>query len=122
MDRKILQQWVEFIRLSPRKRPGAAGLGLIIERRSRSVLIVGPDKKVKLTLTYPASTGRNFDEVLRIVDSLQRTSVNKVATPANWQPGEKVIIVPSLSDDEALELFDDFETIKPYLRTVPDPV
>jgi alkyl hydroperoxide reductase subunit AhpC len=88
----------------------------------RSVFIIGPDKKVKLTLTYPASTGRNFNEVLRIVDSLQRTSANKVATPANWQPGEKVIIVPSLSDEDALELFPEFETIKPYLRTVADPV
>ena len=87
----------------------------------RSVFVIGPDKKVKLTLTYPASTGRNFDEVLRIVDSLQRTSVNKVATPANWQPGEDVIIVPSLSDEQAAELFADFETVKPYLRVVADP-
>jgi len=88
----------------------------------RSVFVIGPDKKVKLTLTYPASTGRNFDEILRIVDSLQRTSVNKVATPANWNPGEDVIIVPSLSDEEASEIFKDFETVKPYLRTVADPV
>jgi len=88
----------------------------------RSVFVIGPDKKVKLTLTYPASTGRNFDEILRIVDSLQRTSVNKVATPANWNPGEDVIIVPSLSDEEASEIFNDFETVKPYLRTVADPV
>ncbi|MEE2757998.1 MAG: peroxiredoxin [Myxococcota bacterium] len=88
----------------------------------RSVFIIGPDKKVKLTLTYPASTGRNFNEILRVVDSLQRTSLNKVATPANWVPGDDVIIVPSLSDEAATELFTEFETIKPYLRTVPDPV
>ena len=88
----------------------------------RSVFVIGPDKKVKLTLTYPASTGRNFDEVLRIVDSLKRTSENKVATPANWQPGEDVIIVPSLSDDDAREIFHEFETVKPYLRTVADPI
>jgi len=84
--------------------------------------VIDPDKKVKLTLTYPASTGRNFDEVLRIVDSLKRTTENKVATPANWQPGEDVIIVPSLSDDAAKEIFPEFETVKPYLRTVADPV
>ena len=88
----------------------------------RSVFVIGPDKKVKLTLTYPASTGRNFDEVLRIVDSLQRTSERKVATPANWTPGEDVIIVPSVSDEDAYELFSDFETVKPYLRTVSAPV
>lgn len=88
----------------------------------RSVFVIDPAKKVKLTLTYPASTGRNFDEIIRIVDSLQRTTINKVATPANWQPGEEVIIVPSLSDDEAKELFSDFETVKPYLRKVADPV
>ena len=88
----------------------------------RSVFIIGSDKKVKLTLTYPASTGRNFNEILRIVDSLQRTSVNKVATPANWQPGEDVIIVPSLSDEDAKDIFPEFETVKPYLRTVADPV
>ncbi|MEE2785935.1 MAG: peroxiredoxin [Myxococcota bacterium] len=88
----------------------------------RSVFVIGPDKRVKLTLTYPASTGRNFDEILRIVDSLKRTSENKVATPANWQPGEDVIIVPSLSDEAARDIFPKFETVKPYLRTVPDPI
>ena len=87
----------------------------------RSVFVIGPDKKVKLTLTYPASTGRNFAEILRVVDSLQRTSVNKVATPANWEPGDEVIIVPSLSDEEAGELFGEFNTVKPYLRKVADP-
>jgi len=87
----------------------------------RSVFVIGPDKKVKLTLTYPAATGRNFDELLRVVDSLQRTAQHKVATPANWTPGDAVIIVPSLSDTEAAEAFPGFETLKPYLRTTPDP-
>jgi len=73
----------------------------------RSVFVVGPDKNVKLTLTYPASTGRNFDELLRVIDSLQLTAYKKVATPANWKNGEDVIIVPSFSDEEAKELFPD---------------
>lgn len=88
----------------------------------RSVFVIAPDKTVKLTLTYPAATGRNFDELLRVVDSMQRTSNHKVATPANWTPGEKVIIVPSLSNAAAAEAFPGFETVKPYLRTTPDPV
>ncbi len=87
----------------------------------RSVFVIGPDKKVKLTLTYPASTGRNFQELLRIVDSLQRTSQHKVATPADWKPGDDVIIVPSLSDDDAKSIFGEFEKVKPYLRRVGDP-
>lgn len=88
----------------------------------RSVFVIGPDKKVKLSLTYPAATGRNFDELLRVVDSLQRTAVHKVATPANWTPGDKVIVVPSLSDEEAGRLYPGFVTVKPYLRTTSDPV
>lgn len=88
----------------------------------RSVFVIGPDKKVKLTLTYPPATGRNFDELLRVIDSLQRTAVNKVATPANWNPGDEVIIVPSLSNADAEEAFPGFKTVKPYLRTTPDPV
>lgn len=87
----------------------------------RSVFVIGPDKLVKLTLTYPAATGRNFDELLRVIDSLQRTSQHKVATPANWTPGDRVVIVPSLSDEQAQETFPGFETVKPYLRTTPDP-
>jgi alkyl hydroperoxide reductase subunit AhpC len=87
----------------------------------RSVFIVGGDNKVKLTLTYPASTGRNFDEILRVIDSLQLTANHKVATPADWQQGEDVIIVTAVSDEEAKEKFGDFTTIKPYLRTVPQP-
>jgi alkyl hydroperoxide reductase subunit AhpC len=88
----------------------------------RSVFVVGPDKKVKLTLTYPQSTGRNFDEILRVIESLQRTAKYKVSTPANWNPGDEVIIVPAVSDEDAKELFPDcWETKKPYLRLVKDP-
>jgi alkyl hydroperoxide reductase subunit AhpC len=88
----------------------------------RSVFIIGPDKKVKLTLTYPASTGRNFAEILRTLDSLQLTANYKVATPADWKQGEDVIIVPAVSDDEAKERFPKgFRTLKPYLRYTPQP-
>jgi alkyl hydroperoxide reductase subunit AhpC len=88
----------------------------------RSVFVIGPDKKVKLTLTYPASTGRNFDELLRVIDSLQLTADHKVATPANWQDGQDVIVVPALSDAEAKERFPKgFKAIKPYLRVTPQP-
>lgn len=88
----------------------------------RSVYVIGPDKKLKLTLTYPASTGRNFDEILRVIDSLQLTSDYKVATPADWKTGEDCIIVPSISNDEAKDLFPKgFKEIKPYLRTTPQP-
>ncbi len=88
----------------------------------RSVFLIGPDKKVKLTLTYPASTGRNFDEILRVIDSLQLTSTHKVATPANWKHGQDVIIVPSVSNDDAVALFPDgWTTVKPYLRVVRQP-
>jgi len=87
----------------------------------RSVFIIGPDKKVKLTLTYPASTGRNFDEILRVIDSLQLTAKHSVATPVNWKHGERVIIVPSLSDEQARAKFGEFEAVKPYLRYTDDP-
>ncbi|MGV3666351.1 MAG: peroxiredoxin [Leptospira bouyouniensis] len=88
----------------------------------RSVFVVGPDKKVKLTLTYPASTGRNFDELLRVIDSLQLTSQFSVATPANWKDGEDTIIVPSVTDEDAKKKFPKgFRTIKPYLRYTPQP-
>ncbi|MFT4690080.1 MAG: peroxiredoxin [Verrucomicrobiia bacterium] len=88
----------------------------------RSVFIVGPDKKVKLILTYPASTGRNFVELLRVIDSLQLTAVHKVATPANWKDGDDCIVVPALSDEEAEKLFTKGITkIKPYLRYTPQP-
>lgn len=88
----------------------------------RSVFIVGPDKKVKLSLTYPASTGRNFQELLRVVDSLQLTAEHKVATPADWAHGEDCIIVPAVSNEEADELFPKgYTEVKPYLRTTPQP-
>ena len=89
----------------------------------RTVYVIGPDKQVKATLSYPMSTGRNFDEVLRLLDSCQLTAQHKVATPVNWQQGEDCIIVPSVSDEEARERFPGGWTTKlPYLRTVPQPV
>lgn len=88
----------------------------------RSVFVIGPDKKVKLMLTYPASTGRNFAELLRVIDSLQLTDQYKVATPVDWQPGEDCIIVPAVSNEEADRLFPKgYKTIKPYLRVTPQP-
>ena len=88
----------------------------------RSVFVIGPDKKVKLSLTYPASTGRNFDELLRVIDSLQLTAKYKVATPANWKQGEDVIIVPSIKDEDAKVLFPQgWKTLRPYLRVVSQP-
>jgi alkyl hydroperoxide reductase subunit AhpC len=88
----------------------------------RSVFIIGPDKKLKLTLTYPASTGRNFDEVLRVVDSLQLTAGYKVATPVNWKNGDDCIIVPAVTDAEADKAFPKgYVKIKPYLRVTPQP-
>ena len=88
----------------------------------RNVFVIGPDKKVKLILVYPMTTGRNFDEVLRVIDSLQLTAAHKVATPVNWQQGDDVIIAGSVSDDEAKETYPDgWETPKPYIRIVPQP-
>ena len=88
----------------------------------RSVFVIGPDKKVKGMITYPASTGRNFVEILRLVDSIQLTAKYSVATPVNWQQGDDCIIVPALSDDAAKEKFPDgWKTVKPYLRIVPQP-
>jgi alkyl hydroperoxide reductase subunit AhpC len=88
----------------------------------RSVFVIGPDKKVKLTLTYPASTGRNFDELLRVIDSLQLTANYSVATPVNWRDGQDCIIVPSISDEEAREKFPaGWQALKPYLRVTPQP-
>ncbi|MCH8216814.1 MAG: peroxiredoxin [Planctomycetes bacterium] len=89
----------------------------------RSVFIIGPDKKIKLTITYPMTTGRNFDEVLRVLDSMQLTAKHKVATPVNWKHGDDVIIVPSVSNEEAEKMFPNgWKTVKPYLRTVKQPV
>ena len=88
----------------------------------RSVFVIGPDKKVKLTLTYPPSTGRNFDEILRVIDSLQLTAYHKVATPADWKHGEDVVISPSISTEDAVDKFPKgFEVVKPYLRLTPQP-
>jgi alkyl hydroperoxide reductase subunit AhpC len=88
----------------------------------RNVFVIGPDKKVKLILIYPMSTGRNFDEVLRVIDSLQLTAKHQVATPVNWQPGENVIIAGSVSDEQAKEKYPDgWESPKPYIRIVPQP-
>jgi len=87
----------------------------------RNVFVVGPDKKVKLILIYPMTTGRNFDEVIRVIDSLQLTASHRVATPVNWRQGEDVIIAGSVSDDEAKEIFGDWDAPKPYIRVVPQP-
>jgi alkyl hydroperoxide reductase subunit AhpC len=87
----------------------------------RSVFVIGPDKKIKLTLTYPASTGRNFNELLRVIDSLQLTAYNQVATPADWQPGEDVIVVPAVSTEDAQKKYSDLRIVKPYLRYTAQP-
>jgi thioredoxin-dependent peroxiredoxin len=88
----------------------------------RTVFVIGPDKKIKLILVYPMTTGRNFDEVLRVIDSLQLTAKHRVATPANWQQGDKVIIAGSVSDDEAKQIYPDgWESPRPYIRIVPQP-
>jgi alkyl hydroperoxide reductase subunit AhpC len=87
----------------------------------RNVFVIGPDRKVKLILVYPMTTGRNFDEVLRVIDSLQLTANHKVSTPVNWQQGDDVIIAGSVSDDEAKELFGEWKAPKPYIRIVPQP-
>jgi alkyl hydroperoxide reductase subunit AhpC len=87
----------------------------------RNVFVIGPDKKIKLILIYPMTTGRNFDEVLRVIDSLQLTAQHKVATPAQWQPGDDVIVAGSVSDEQARETFGEFKAPRPYIRIVPQP-
>jgi thioredoxin-dependent peroxiredoxin len=87
----------------------------------RNVFVVGPDKKIKLILVYPMTTGRNFDEVLRVIDSLQLTAKHKVATPANWKQGDDVIITGAVSNEEAAKTFPGYKTVKPYLRTTTEP-
>ena len=94
-----------------------AGMPLTV----RSVFVIDPSRKLRLTFTYPASCGRNFNELLRVIDSLQLTDRKKVTTPANWNPGEDVIVAPTVTDEKAKELFGEFRTIKPYLRMVPHP-
>src|SRR5947209_17927219 len=88
----------------------------------RTVFVIGPDKKIKLTLSYPMSTGRNFDEVLRVLDSMQLTAKHNVATPVNWKPGDDIIIPATVSDEDAKKRFPGgFKTLKPYLRVAPQP-
>jgi alkyl hydroperoxide reductase subunit AhpC len=106
----------------PADTSGGAGERTPMDNQTvRNVFVVGPDKKIKLILVYPMTTGRNFDEVIRVIDSLQRTSQHKVATPVNWKPGDDVIIAGSVSNDDAKEIFGDWESPKPYIRIVPDP-
>jgi alkyl hydroperoxide reductase subunit AhpC len=98
------------------------GRTAVTNQTVRSVFIIGPDKKIKLNLTYPMTTGRNFHEILRVLDSMQLTARHRVATPVNWQNGEDVIIVPAVSDTEAKEVYPEgWKTLKPYLRYVPQP-
>jgi alkyl hydroperoxide reductase subunit AhpC len=112
-DHKIAEQYDML--------PAHAGTDLAEVLTVRSVYVVGPDNKVKLTLTYPASTGRNFDELLRVIDSLQLSAKHSVATPANWKQGDDVIIANSVNDDDAKAKFGEFEKVKPYLRTTKQP-
>jgi alkyl hydroperoxide reductase subunit AhpC len=101
---------------------GAQGRTAATNATVRTVFIIGPDKQVKAMLIYPMSSGRNFDEILRLVDSIQMTATKKVATPVNWRPGEDVIIPTSISDDDAKKMFPaGWKTVKPYLRVTPQP-
>ena len=100
----------------------AKGRTAVDNQTVRTVFVVGPDKKIKLFLTYPMATGRNFHELLRVIDSMQLTAKHKVATPADWKKGEEVIIIPAVKEEEAKKLFPGgWKTLKPYLRKVPDP-
>ncbi|MEH6814523.1 MAG: peroxiredoxin [Motiliproteus sp.] len=100
----------------------AAGRTAMTNATVRSVFVVGPDKNIKLMITYPMTTGRNFDEILRVIDSMQLTAKYKVATPVNWKQGEDVIIVPAISNEEAEKIYPEgWETVKPYLRKVKQP-
>ncbi len=108
--------------IHPNATGGAKGRTAADNATVRNVYIIGPDKKIKLMITYPMSTGRNFDEVLRVIDSLQLTATEQVATPVNWEQGEDVIILPSVSDEAAQAKYPDgWTTVKPYLRVVPQP-
>ena len=105
----------------PADEVGADGRTAANNATVRSVFVIGPDKKIKLMMTYPMTTGRNFDEILRALDSIQLTAKHKVATPVNWKQGEDVIIAGSVSNDEAKEIFGDWKEPKPYIRIVPQP-
>ena len=108
--------------IHPNVTGGAKGRTAADNATVRTVFIIGPDKKIKLMITYPMATGRNFDEVLRVIDSLQLTAKHQVATPVNWKQGEDVIIVPAVSDEDAKKKFPGgWKTLKPYLRVVPQP-
>jgi len=100
---------------------GAAGRTAADNQTVRTVYVIGPDKRIKLLIVYPMTTGRNFDEILRVIDSLQLTAKHRVATPVNWKQGDDVIIAGSVSNDEAKELFGEWEEPKPYIRIVPQP-
>ncbi len=89
---------------------------------ARTVFVIGPDKRIKLTISYPQTTGRNFDEIVRVLDSLQLTAKHRVATPANWKQGEDVVITGAVSNEEADKIFPGYKTVKPYLRTAAQPV
>ena len=106
----------------PAEEPGTSeGRTPATNQTVRSVFVIGPDKKIKLMLTYPMTTGRNFDEILRVIDSLQLTAKHRVATPVNWKQGEDVIIAGSVSDEQAKELFGEWDAPKPYIRIVRQP-
>jgi alkyl hydroperoxide reductase subunit AhpC len=108
--------------IHPNVTGGAKGRTAADNATVRNVYVIGPDKKLKLIITYPMSTGRNFDEVLRVIDSLQLTATHQVATPVNWKQGEDVIIVPAVNDEDAKRKFPGgWKTLKPYLRVVPQP-
>ena len=108
--------------IHPNVSGNAKGRTAVDNMTVRTVFVIGPDKTIKLMITYPMATGRNFDEILRVIDSLQLTAKHKVATPVNWKHGEDVIIVPAVSDEDAKEKYPDgWEAPKPYLRIVPQP-
>ena len=108
--------------IHPNVTGGAKGRTAADNATVRTVFVIGPDKKIKLMITYPMATGRNFDEVLRVIDSMQLTAKHQVATPVNWKQGEDVIIVPAVSDEDAKKKFPGgWKTLKPYLRVVPQP-
>ena len=118
-DLKIAKQ---FDMIHPNASGNASGRTAVDNATVRSVFLIGPDKKVKATLTYPMSTGRNFDEVLRLLDSIQLTAKHTVATPVNWKPGEDVIIPTSVKDEDAKQKYPQgYKTLKPYLRVVKQP-
>ena len=115
---KVAKAWG----MLPAELPGTSqGRTAADNQTVRNVYVIGPDKKIKMILIYPMTTGRNFDEVLRVIDSLQLTSKHKVATPVNWKQGDDVIITGAVTDDEAKKLFPGYKTLKPYLRTTKQP-